>query len=332
MAVTKQQLGRYHIIDTLLSKGERVKTSEIQKEILYELKINVSTKTINNDINDMRDSIVLGYNAPIEIDKSKKAYYYSNPDYTIKAFGLKDADINALQFYANTLKQYKDYEIFKDFSSAIEKILAVIAGSKGFSNAGDARAIVQTERTPLVTGGYMIPTIIDAISRKTIIEFKYQKFDDDEIKQVTLNPYLIKEDRHLWYILGKNEKGHFVTYALDRISELNILDDRFIPDDFDFDHYFKYSFGITVTDDAPVTAILSFTSFQGKYIKALPIHPTQKILIDNNEELRIAVEVKPSYEFYEKLLGYGARVKVISPPEIVNELKAMLEEASILYK
>ncbi|MBG6188182.1 helix-turn-helix transcriptional regulator [Flavobacterium sp. CAN_S2] len=332
MAITKQQLGRYQVIDTLLSKGDRVKTSEIQKAISYELEIKVSTKTINNDINDMRNSIALGYNAPIEKDTSKKAYYYSNPDYTIKAFGLKDADINALQFYVNTIKQYKDYEVFKDFSNAVEKILAVLASSKGSSSAEKARSIVQTERTPLVTGGHMIPNIIEAINIKSIIEFKYQKFDDEKVKEVKLQPYLLKEDRHLWYILGKNRKGRVITYALDRVSELKILDDKFLPDDFDFEDYFKYSFGITVTDDAPINTVLSFTAFQGKYIKALPIHPTQKILKDNDEELRISVDVKPSYEFYEKILGFGANVQVISPSEIVNDLKTRIEEVSKLYK
>ena len=332
MAITKQQLGRYHVIDKLLSNGDRVKTSEIRKAILYELEIEVSAKTINNDINDMISNIALGYYAPIIKDTSKKAYYYSDPDYTIKAFGLKDADVNALQFYANTIKQYKDYEVFKDFSSAVEKILAVLASSKGSASAEKARAIVQTERTPLVTGGHMIPKLVDAINAKSIIVFKYQKFDNDKVKEVRLHPYLLKEDRHLWYILGKNSKGYFITYALDRITELTILDEKFILDDFDFEDYFKYSFGITVTDEEPINVVLSFTPFQGKYIKALPIHPTQNIITDNEKEFKISVNVRPAYEFYEKILGYGASVKVISPQEIVTEIKNRIEEASKLYQ
>ncbi|GAA4026465.1 WYL domain-containing protein [Flavobacterium cheonhonense] len=332
MAINKLPFGRYHVIDSLLSKGERVKTSEIQRAILYELQIKVSSKTINNDLNDMRDSKALGYFAPIEKDLSKKAYYYSDPDYTIKAFGLKDADINALQFYANTINQYKDYEVFKDFATAIEKILAVLAGSKGAPGIQKTRSIVQTERTPLITGGHLIPKIVEAINTKYVIAFKYQKFDDEKVKEVKLQPYLLKEDRHLWYVLGKNHKGHLITYALDRIKDFTISNDKFLPDDFDFEDYFKYSFGITVTDEVPVNTVLSFTPFQGKYIKALPIHPTQKILLDNDQELRISVEVKPAYEFYEKILGYGANVRVISPPEIVSDLKERLKQALNLYK
>jgi predicted DNA-binding transcriptional regulator YafY len=332
MAESKHQYGRYQVIDRLLSTGDRVKTSEIQKAILYDLEIKVSTKTINNDVNDMKYSIVLGYNAPIEKDLSKKAYYYSNPDYTIKAFGLKEADINALQFYANAINQYKEYEVFRDFSSAIEKILDAVKIRKGLTTAAQARAIVQTERAPLVTGSHWIPKIVEAININSFIGFKYQKFDNDEPKVVKLQPYLLKEDRHLWYVLGRNHKGRLITYALDRINKLDILDDKFVPDNVDFEDYFKYSFGITVNDEEPVNTILSFTVFQGKYVKALPIHPTQKILIDNNEELKISVDVIPSYEFYEKILGYGANVKVISPPEVISELRSKIEEVSKRYK
>lgn len=332
MAETKHQFGRYQVIDRLLSTGDRVKTFEIQKAILYDLEIKVSTKTINNDINDMIYSVVLGYNAPIKKDPSKKAYYYSDPDYTIKAFGLKEADINALQFYAKAINQYKEYEVFRDFSSAIEKILDAVTIRKGFTTAEQAKAIVQTERAPQVTGSHWIPKIVEAVNTNSFIGFEYQKFDTDELKVVKLKPYLLKEDRHLWYVLGRNHKGRLITYALDRISKLDILDEKFIPDNIDFEDYFKYSFGITVNDGEPVNTILSFTVFQGKYVKALPIHPTQKILIDNNEELKISVDVIPSYEFYEKILGYGANVKVISPPEVVSELKSKIEEVSKRYK
>ena len=332
MAERKHQYGRYQVIDRLLSTGDRVKTSEIQKAILYDLEIKVSTKTINNDINDMKYSIVLGYNAPIEKDQSKKAYYYSDPDYTIKAFGLKEADINALQFYAKSINQYKEYEVFSDFSNAIEKILDAVTIRKGLSTAEQAKSIVQTERAPRVTGSHWIPKIVEAINTNSLIGFEYQKFDTDELKVAKLKPYLLKEDRHLWYVLGRNHEGRLITYALDRISKLDILDEKFVADNVDFEDYFKYSFGITVNDGEPVNTVLSFTVFQGKYVKALPVHPTQKILIDNNEELRISVDVIPSYEFYEKILGYGANVKIISPPEVVSELKFKIEEVSKRYK
>jgi predicted DNA-binding transcriptional regulator YafY len=329
MAISKDAYTRFQIIDQEFCNNDYVKTSELQK-VLKTFDLQVTTKTVTNDLKAMRADKKLGYIAPIKFCNSRKAYYYTNPNYTIRAFGLKEHDINALQFYAKIIDQYKGYEVFKDFSSAIEKILYAVTIRKGVT-AEQARIIVQTERTPPITGSNWIPIIVRAINTKSTVTFKYQKFDDEKIKEVRLQPYLLKEDRHLWYILGKNHKSHFITYALDRVSEFEILEEKFLPESFDPEEYFKHSFGITVTDDKPINVTLSFTPLQGKYIKALPIHPTQKLISDSKSELIVTVDVKPTYEFYEKLLGYGPSIKVISPAKVVKEIEARLLEAINRY-
>lgn len=210
-------------------------------------------------------------------------------------------------FYAKTINQYKEYEVFKDFTNAIEKVLDAVTIRKGITNKEHARSVVQTERTPKLTGSELIPIIVQALDSSSIIEFQYQKFEDSTAKKTKLQPHLLKEDRHRWYVMGRIE-GHdepTTTYALDRMRTLNILEDKFDPIDFDFDQYFTHSFGITVTDDEPLEVVLSFTPYQGKYLKTLKIHHTQKTLIDDEKEYRVSVTVKPSWEFYEKILGYG---------------------------
>jgi len=334
MALSKHPFGRYQVIDRELGRKEWVKTKELKEAIEDELSITVSERMINEDINAMKYDPLLGYSAPIEYNSHHKAYYYTDRSYTIKAFGLKENDINALMFYAKTINQYKEYEVFRDFTNAIEKILDAVNIRKGISRLEKARSVVQTERTPKLTGSELIPTIIQALDTNCIIEFNYQKFDDSPSKFTKLQPYLLKEDRHRWYVLGKLEKYDkpITTYALDRMTSVKILDEKFKPIDFDFDEYFKYSFGITVTDDEPIEIILSFTALQGKYLKALKIHHTQKTIIDNENEFRISVMVKLSWEFYEKILGYGETVKIISPYSIIAEMKNKIDQISKNYR
>ncbi len=333
MAIIKHPFGRYQIIDRELCRRDWVKTKELKEIIEDELSISVSEKTINNDINDMRYDPLLGYFAPIGDDKIHKAYFYTDPNYTIKAFGLRDDDINALLFYAKTINQYKEYEVFKNFSNAIEKVLDAVNIRKGISNKEEARKVVQTEITPKLTGSELIPLLVEALDNKKIIEFEYKKFDDEESKVVKLEPYLLKEDRHRWYIIGKKGKhpNPTTTYALDRIINIRILDERFQPIEFDFDDYYKYSFGITVIKEPPLEVVLSFTPFQGNYLKTLKIHHSQQTIIDNENEFRISVYVKPSWEFYEKILGYGDTVKVISPQSIIDEMKGKIQNISENY-
>lgn len=324
MALSKYPFGRYQVIDRELGRRDYVKTKELKEIIEDELSINVSERIINDDINAMRFDPLLGYDAPIGYNNSKKAYFYEDNDYTIKAFGLKEADINALMFYAKTINQYKEYEVFEDFSNAIEKVLDAVNIRKGISTKEHAKLIVQTQSTPKVTGSELIPQIVKALDTNLLVEIDYQKFCDKISFCKEIEPYLLKEDRHRWYVIGRTTSdGKIKTYALDRIKKLSILDKKFIPIEFDFNEHYAYSFGITVTDSVPLDVIMSFNRLEGFYLKTLPIHPTQQILIDDENEFRISVKVKPSWEFYEKILGYGATVKVHSPQIIIDKLKSI---------
>jgi hypothetical protein len=333
MAISKYPFGRYQVIDRELCRRDFVKTNELKEIIEHELSINVSKKMINEDINAMRYDSLLGYNAPIDYNNSKKAYFYKDKNYTIKAFGLKENDINALMFYAKAINQYKDYEVFEDFSNAIEKVLDAVNIRKGVSSKEQARLIVQTETTPKVIGSELIPQIVKAINSNLLIEIAYQKFCDKAPFCKQVEPYLLKEDRHRWYVIGKTPLNDKIkTYALDRIKRLTILETKFIPIEFDFNEHFAYSFGITVPDSEPLDVIMSFNSLQGYYLKTLPIHLTQKILIDDENEFRISVRVKPSWEFYEKILGYGGKVKVLSPQVVIDNLRSIAEKILKRYQ
>jgi len=333
MAISKHPFGRYQVIDRELRRSDFVKTKELKEIIEDELSINVCEKMINEDINAMRNDSLLGYYAPIAYNNSKKAYYYTNKDYTIKAFGLNENDINAMMFYAKAINQYKEYEVFEDFSNAIEKVLDAVNIRKGVSTKEQAKLIVQTESTPKVTGSELIPQIVKAIDSYLLLEIDYQKFCDKTPNCKEIEPYLLKEDRHRWYVIGRTvSNGRITTYALDRIKKLTILDNKFNPIEFDFNEYFAYSFGITVPDSEPLEVILSFNRLQGFYLKTLPIHRTQQILIDDENEFRISVNVKPSWEFYEKILGYGGTVKVLSPQIVIDNLKSIADKILKRYQ
>ena len=76
------------------------------------------------------------------------------------------------------------------------------------------------------------------------------------------------------------------SFALDRLFELEITRKKFQqPNDFNVNEHFKYCFGIiSPNEHKPQEVILSFDPFQGKYIKTLPLHESQVILKDNEDE------------------------------------------------
>lgn len=326
MPQIKNAYARYKLINRELTRNKYVKTSRIVDLCNNEFGYSISSKMIQNDIAAMCDDPILDYNAPIKYCNSRKAHYYTDPDYTIANFGLKEEEINTLQLFAGKLNIYKDYDVFKDFSSALDKVIQAVQIKKELNNKPQ-RNIIQAQNTPKCKGVHHIPQLITALQECHTISFDYQKFGDEVPVKRKLNPYLLKEDNNRWYIIGKTEnKNHFSTFALDRIHALIVNDNFFTPQEYNFEHYFDHAMGITVNNTPPIKITLSFTPEQGNYMKSLPLHHTQEIVLDNQNELLISVLVHPTYELYSKILSYGSAVKVVSPQTVVDEIKTKIKE------
>ena len=74
------------------------------------------------------------------------------------------------------------------------------------------------------------------------------------------------------------------------------------------------------------------TPIQGKYVKTLPWHASQKILIDDDTESRVSLRVIPNFELTQEILKHGASVKVIKPDWLAQEVRSVLEEALKRYR
>lgn len=333
MPKNKDAYSRYRIIDSALRKMGYVKTKELADLCSEKLGIPISSRTIQKDIDDLKFDTSLNLNVPIKYCNSRKAHYYpDNVESIFPAIELQEEELNALIFYAKSLTRNKHHKIFKDITVAIEKVLDAAIISPETKELFQNNSIIQTEEIPNIKGSDLIQVIIRAIKNNKKITFNYQKFGDSEVKNRKMTPILLKEDKHLWYIIGQLEdKPQPTTFALDRMSELKIIDEKYSPIPFDAETYFKHSFGITVYDAEPEEIILSFVPSQGNYIKTLKIHNTQREVLDDDNEYRISIKVIPTYEFYEKLLSYGDFVKVISPDFVVKKHKDRLERALKKY-
>lgn len=182
-------------------------------------------------------------------------------------------------------------------------------------------------------GLHWLNGLVHSITHQKIIALNYTKFWEGVSHQKTLEPYALKEFRNRWYLLANEKNGKdFIlkTFGLDRISDLEISNSTFKPQKIDIEKYFINSFGIIYSEDEqPEEIVLSFDSEQGQYIKTLPMHHSQKVLIDNDKEYRIQLTLFPTYDFEREVLSHGERVKVISPKSfrdhLQNEVKNMLK-------
>lgn len=161
--------------------------------------------------------------------------------------------------------------------------------------------------------------LIYAIKTSRIITFNYTKHWENVAHTKVAEPYAIKEFRNRWYLLAneRDGKNFFVkTFGLDRISDLN-FNSSFQKQNVNIEEMFVNSFGIVSTlHQKPKKIVLSFDTEQGRYVKSLPIHHSQKILADNNEEFKIELTLVPTYDFYQELLTHAERLRIVSPVSV----------------
>lgn len=177
--------------------------------------------------------------------------------------------------------------------------------------------------------------LLHAIKNHFIIKFAHQKYWEDETTQRMVEPYSLKEFKSRWYLLAKDKKDNRVkSFGLDRIQNLLITNQMFEnPKNFNANDMFKHCFGIINPDESkPEEIILLFESMQGKYIKSFPLHESQSVIRDTDEEYRIKLTLFITHDFIMELLSYGESVQVIKPEKLKKALRSSYSAALKLYE
>ena len=134
---------------------------------------------------------------------------------------------------------------------------------------------------------------------------------------------------HCWLFDG----AEFRTFGIDRIESIEVLTETFKPDPkLNPTKLFENIIGLNYSSNKPEEVILSFTPLQGKYIRSLPLHKSQQIIKETEDELLIKIIVIPNFELKQKILMMGENVKVMKPEWFVKEIKAILANTLNQYE
>jgi predicted DNA-binding transcriptional regulator YafY len=299
MMAVREKIARFNLIIKKLRKKPAT-WKEIQDHLASESEFQeyhfmISERTFQRDLNDIREL----YNIDIRHNRSQGVYFIDDDDQSQVNERILEAfdTFNALNL-TDRISQHIHFE----------------------------------RRRP--QGTENLYGLLHAIKNRVQITFTYQKYWEDKLTDRRVEPYALKEFSNRWYILSKDLKDNKTkTFALDRLTALIISNTKFqFPDGFDVNEYFKNYFGITAPEKgSPQEIVLSFNAFQGKYIKSLPLHHSQEVLTDTNEEFRIKLWLNPTHDFIMELLSYGENLKVLQPAGLVNEIKNRFKKSLDRY-
>ncbi len=323
MAAGKNPYVRYQVINgCFTNKQKRYWTIIELIRKLEEYDFTVSERTVKLDLETMRHDSRLGFHAPIAFCRKERAYHYTDPDYTINALQLSDEQLRSFSAVVDLLQQFRGSQLVKDFEAAIDKIVRGVDVLRRQKVRG--ASIVYPERAPYYKGLQHLDALITAIDGKQCLRIAYQKFSKQKPEDHVLHPYLLKEYKGRWYVLGYSEaRQNVITLALDRIEKLQEESKPYKPNTFlNINEYFKHTLGIT-HHKAPVEDVLLwFSPALSPYIKTQHLHSSQQIVKDDPEGLTIRLKLIINYELLSLLLSFCPDVCVLQPAS----LKANLDE------
>ncbi len=330
MPINKEAWMRYRIIDACLRNKQHPYPDAEDLVNACEEKLGkpFSISTIEKDIHAMRHDEALGYFAPIKYYQKYKGFAYTDPHFTIAGIPLGEQDIEAIEFAAATLSQFRGVGLFDQFDHSIDKIFDAVNTHRIFGNEGVDK-VIQFEQPPYFKGSELLGTLLTAIKERQTVAFTYQRFQQDQLKQRIVHPYLLKEYRNRWYLIGMLDKNERITiFGLDRMSNLQYSEYPYrISSHFEPADYFQYAYGITTSAEPPEEVILSFTPHQAHYIKTQPLHHTQQIIHDDQYECQVRLQVKLSPELVMDLLSYGKDLTIIQPETLRQRMIDNLSQA-----
>ena len=294
-----EPLKRYFYEIELMRKNTNPNLKDI-KFYLENRGVNVSTRTIERDIEQIRQN----FGVVVMYDTQERSYYIDEDTSPNLQSFIRFLELaNTAELFLTGIKKTKDFIKDIEFDS--------LSGLMGTEHLG---------------------LLLNAIQSKLKINFTHISYWSDKISDVILAPYFLKEYQGRWYVVGLRDDDEIRTYGIDRISNLEITKESFKKTkDAKARANFDSIIGLIYSSEKQEKVVLSFKPQQGRYVKSLPWHHSQKILIDNEEELRISLFVVPNFELFQKILMNGADVVVMEPEWLKDEIKKKITAALKRY-
>ncbi len=327
MSLNKLALIRYKVIDTCLQNRRRKWTLEGLVDACsyaleeYEgIKKGVSKRTVQLDIQNMR-SDKLGYNAPI-IVQDKRYYTYEDKNYSITNIPLTGQDMKTLGEVVEVLKQFKGFDYFQELTMMVSKL-----EDKIHRQQNKGRSYINFEKNDLLKGLEYITPIHKAIANKQVLSINYQSFKARSPSPITFHPYLLKEYRNRWFVLGnkaKRTKFEIITIALDRIAGIEEMpiEDYHENTEIDLDTYYDDALGVTKNPgQRPTNVVFKMDHSMAPYILTKPIHSSQVLLRSDEEGVLFSIKVIWNFELERELMGFAEAITVLAPRNLVKRLK-----------
>ena len=309
----------------LLQIDEEIRSGKFPNATSLSKKIEVSSRTIQRDIEYMRDM----YNAPIEFDAYKNGYYYTEENFYIKSVPLSEGELFSVALFDQLLEQYRNTPLENDLRSVFKKI------EMSLPNKITLDSLFLQNQTTFIPDkmGTINPEnfskVFSALKNRHVLDFEYRPLQKTTWMTRRINPLHTVCQKGNWYVMGFcHDKQDIRVFNFSRMQNVTESKEEFdIPEDFNPDKYFDKEIGIWLSATKKYTVELLISAEIGTFALERSWNKNQKIEQREDGSVWVSFETTQLPEVKRWVLGQGKTVKVLGPDELIAQVK---EEVAVV--
>lgn len=315
---------RLAVIDQYISEGSYPTASFLAK------KLECSVRTIQRDI----DELILFYHAPIQARQGEGGYYYSDPTFFLKSVMLSEGELFSIALFDQLLNQYKNTPLEENLRKTFTKITEGLPDSVTVDSSFLKSNITFIPDLLPEIDKKVFETVFSSLQNHKTLTFDYRPLQKNTFMERKLDPYHAVCQKGNWYILGFcHDKNEVRVFNMSRIKNPTETSEKFkIPASFKPESYFDKELGVWLSAKQKYNVELLIDKEIGTFALERKMHSDQKITENPDGSILVQFETTQLPEVKRWVMGQGRTVKVLNPPELVQEIMSETEAMQKMYE
>jgi len=317
---------------TILREIERTRGGGVTIDELAAL-CDVTTRTIRRDLQALEEA---GF--PLFDDKGrddgKTRWLVNGQAFKGLSAGLTVSELCALYFSRTLLESLSGTPFRDDVESAFEKLSSALTPHmrqfldqlpRVIATKGDP-----SRRKDDPKQQRLIARALEATLQLRQANILYHSKSSERTKTYLVHPYRLAFAQGALYLLAYvPEYSEVRTFAIERLQELSLLEERFTPIEELPDTAFPHSLG--VHSGPPERVEIEFQPAAADYVRSREWHASQSLRDDATGCLLMTLDVCLDRALRSWILSFGPFARVVAPASLAKEIAEQFEEARARY-
>lgn len=304
----------------LIELDKRIRQGQYPNCLNFSADWEVSQKTIQRDIDFLRDSL----NAPIDYDRERKGFYYTDTHWFMPSISVSEGDLLAIMVAEKALEQYRGTPIAAELERVFSKITDLLPDKITIRPELIFNKFSFTTPPTRAIDMETWSTVVRGLVNQKRLSMTYRSPEKGVTPGRVVMPLHMANLQGEWYLFAKVEGEDRVRqFSIGRIQSVKLTDQSFeMPADFNPATLLSNTFGRFVLNDHNHSVRLLFSKEVAAWVLEKQWGPRQIIRKRKNGDIELSFSAAGVYEVFRWVMAWGRWVTVLAPAE----LKKMVSE------